>query len=254
MLPALVSYRFLPGYDPTDDGRTSLWPDGSDFAAEYARSDRSTCRLCQKRIAQNELRFSVYVENFSSDQYKCTLWHHFDCFFTIEDALHLVDPHRQLRGLNTLSVDDRHRVDRKIAAFQTMYAATKVALENQFARTRQIAETGESDDDSDEAIVIGSNEKQTRQPAPAEVEAGTLMTKTASRGTVPTSAKSSKAKATNPAAEANSYEESNCEESSREETVKAVPRAVKANSGLPATTAAKRASRTTVGKKKAARK
>jgi hypothetical protein len=196
------------------------------------------------------------VVDFASEGYKCTFWHHYDCFFTIEDALHLVDPHRQLRGLNTLSADDRHRLESKIAAFQTMYAATKVALAPKFARIRRIAETGESDDDSDEAIV--SKEKRTRQPAPAKVAARkSKTTKAASKKAVPKAAKTSKAKATNPAAaKQTATKKATVKKTAATKAVKAAPRAVKANSKsrLPATTAAKRTSRTTVGKKKAARK
>jgi hypothetical protein len=260
MPPALVSYPYanvVPGYYPTGDERTSRWPGGPDFVAEYARSDRSTCRLCRKPIAQDEVRLAMNVVNFASESYKCTFWHHYDCFFTIEDALHLVDPHRQLRGLNTLSADDRHRLESKIAAFQTMYAATKVALAPKFARIRRIAETGESDDDSDEAIV--SKDKRTRQPAPAKVAARTPVTKAASKRAVPKAAKTSKAKATNPAAaKQTATKKATVKKTAAKKAVrKAAPRAVKTNSKSrlpPATTAARRTSRTTVGKKKAARK
>ena len=64
----------------------SVVVDGCDFAVEYAKSNRSTCRSCSTKIDKDLVRISTemadpetYVSNVS--------WYHLDCFKDDKDKL-----------------------------------------------------------------------------------------------------------------------------------------------------------------------
>ncbi|KAK2724376.1 poly [ADP-ribose] polymerase-like [Artemia franciscana] len=54
--------------------------DESLLTAEYAKSSRSKCKLCEDPIEQGDLRLGVKVQSSKLDR-KITSWYHLDCFF-----------------------------------------------------------------------------------------------------------------------------------------------------------------------------
>ncbi|XP_070578606.1 poly [ADP-ribose] polymerase 1-like [Ptychodera flava] len=57
-----------------------------DFSVEYAKSDRSKCRVCNEKIAKDELRVGNLEK--TDDNYTSQTWHHVKCFC---DPLKLVE-------------------------------------------------------------------------------------------------------------------------------------------------------------------
>ena len=52
---------------------------GYDCTADYAKSSRATCRVCQTNIEQDELRLALMLQD--DEGYKSTTWTHFACFW-----------------------------------------------------------------------------------------------------------------------------------------------------------------------------
>ena len=50
------------------------------FKAEYAKSNRSSCKKCKEKIDKAELRLAVMVQSPMFDG-KVPNWHHVKCFF-----------------------------------------------------------------------------------------------------------------------------------------------------------------------------
>lgn len=63
--------------------RTSRMSSGN-YIAEYAKSNRATCKKCRNTIGQGALRLGKMVRSPHFDG-EIPLWHHFDCCFRIRD-------------------------------------------------------------------------------------------------------------------------------------------------------------------------
>ena len=50
------------------------------FSAEYAKSDRSSCKTCGGKIPKDHVRIAVMVQSTHFDG-KMPMWNHFNCFF-----------------------------------------------------------------------------------------------------------------------------------------------------------------------------
>nr|KAG5690349.1 hypothetical protein BaRGS_001271 [Batillaria attramentaria] len=73
-----------------DGGESSSGPAMyPDFTAEYAKSNRSTCRGCNEKIDKDEVRLSK--KDYESQRAKMygpqDMWHHVDCFVKERDEL-----------------------------------------------------------------------------------------------------------------------------------------------------------------------
>ncbi|KAL4239025.1 Poly [ADP-ribose] polymerase 1 [Mactra antiquata] len=90
----------------------------SDYATEYAKSNKSTCRGCEDKIAKDEVRISK--KDFESQRAKMygpqDLWHHVDCFVDKRDELGFgtdMNPD-QITGFSKLKQDDRDMLIEKL--------------------------------------------------------------------------------------------------------------------------------------------
>lgn len=67
--------------------------------AEYAKSNRSSCKSCSKKIAVKSLRLGLISKGPGGVD--MTRWHHFDCFPTDSESIASVD---DIQGLSVLEV------------------------------------------------------------------------------------------------------------------------------------------------------
>ena len=58
--------------------------------ADYAKSSKSKCRVCNTNIEQNELRLALMLQD--EEGYKNTAWTHFDCFWKHTETKKLTGP------------------------------------------------------------------------------------------------------------------------------------------------------------------
>ncbi|CAF0764637.1 unnamed protein product [Rotaria sordida] len=83
--------------------------DESGFRAEYAKSDRSTCKGCHSTIDKDALRLAIMVQSPSFDG-KIPTWYHMGCFFRKvkpSDA-------QIIKGFDNLRWDDQEKIRKKI--------------------------------------------------------------------------------------------------------------------------------------------
>ncbi|CAF1225824.1 unnamed protein product [Rotaria sp. Silwood1] len=83
--------------------------DESGFQAEYAKSDRSTCKGCYSTIAKDTLRLAIMVQSPSFDG-KIPTWYHMGCFFK---KVKPADP-QIIKGFDNLRWDDQEKIRKKI--------------------------------------------------------------------------------------------------------------------------------------------
>lgn len=69
------------------------------IVAEYAKSNRSSCKSCSKKIAVKSLRLGLISKGPGGID--MARWHHFDCFPTDSESIASVD---DIQGLSVLEV------------------------------------------------------------------------------------------------------------------------------------------------------
>ncbi|KAI5731887.1 hypothetical protein M8J77_017860 [Diaphorina citri] len=85
----------------------------NDFSIEYAKSNRSTCRGCEAKIAKGEIRVSKM--NYDSDQGKMIggipEWYHLSCFNAVRLDLEFSASGKQIPGFGSLEKKDQKIVE-----------------------------------------------------------------------------------------------------------------------------------------------
>ncbi|GMH24914.1 hypothetical protein Nepgr_026757 [Nepenthes gracilis] len=94
-------------------------PSTSKIVAEYAKSNRSTCKRCSKTISANALRLGLVSRD--SRGFDMTKWHHLDCFPFNQDTIDSVE---LAKGFDSLKSDDQEAL--KKAVGQCSKASGKV--------------------------------------------------------------------------------------------------------------------------------
>ncbi|XP_067018725.1 poly [ADP-ribose] polymerase 1-like [Acropora muricata] len=79
------------------------------FKAEYAKSNRSSCKLCREKIAKDSLRVAKMVQSPHFDG-KIPNWFHFSCFFRKQKVKNWTD----IWGFDSLRWEDQEKVKAKI--------------------------------------------------------------------------------------------------------------------------------------------
>ncbi|XP_076760551.1 poly-(ADP-ribose) polymerase [Xylocopa sonorina] len=83
-----------------------------DFLIQYAKSSRSTCKGCEERIVQGEIRVSK--KDFESEHGKkyggIDRWYHLECFVKIRESLEFYESGDKLPGKDELSKDDQKKL------------------------------------------------------------------------------------------------------------------------------------------------
>ncbi|XP_018486495.2 polynucleotide 3'-phosphatase ZDP isoform X2 [Raphanus sativus] len=72
------------------------------IVAEYAKSNRSSCKACSKSIATKTLRLGLISKGPGG--FDMTRWHHLDCFPSDSESIASVD---DIKGLSALEKDDQ---------------------------------------------------------------------------------------------------------------------------------------------------
>lgn len=75
------------------------------YQAEYAKSNRSTCRACKNTIGLGSLRMGALVQSHIFDG-KMTLWYHYNCFFKRTKVLQTSD----IKNFEKLKFEDQEKI------------------------------------------------------------------------------------------------------------------------------------------------
>ncbi|CAN7069421.1 unnamed protein product [Brassica oleracea var. botrytis] len=81
---------------------TTSAPEKMPIVAEYAKSNRSSCKACSKSIASKTLRLGLIRKGPGG--FDMTRWHHLNCFPTESESIASVD---DIKGLSALEKDDQ---------------------------------------------------------------------------------------------------------------------------------------------------
>ncbi|KAG7282048.1 hypothetical protein CRUP_023564 [Coryphaenoides rupestris] len=94
----------------------------NDFAVEYAKSNRSTCKGCEEKIEKDQIR----VSKKSVDAEKPQLglidrWYHTACFVSRREDLLFKSEYSaaQLKGFNALKAEDKEDLKKRLPAVQS---------------------------------------------------------------------------------------------------------------------------------------
>ncbi|CAK9797855.1 Poly [ADP-ribose] polymerase [Anthophora quadrimaculata] len=83
-----------------------------DFLVQYAKSNKSTCRACEERIIQGEIRVSK--KDFESEHGRryggLDRWYHLECFVKVRESLEFYESGDALPGKDDLSKDDQKKL------------------------------------------------------------------------------------------------------------------------------------------------
>ena len=79
------------------------------YSCEYAKSDRSSCRLCKGNISQAALRLAVLVQSPKFDG-KIPFWYHYTCFFRKAKPKSTIE----IKGFDSLRWDDQQKLKEKL--------------------------------------------------------------------------------------------------------------------------------------------
>ncbi|XP_048609044.1 polynucleotide 3'-phosphatase ZDP isoform X1 [Brassica napus] len=82
--------------------RTTSAAEKMPIVAEYAKSNRSSCKACSKSIASKTLRLGLISKGPGG--FDMTRWHHLNCFRTESESIASVD---DIKGLSALEKDDQ---------------------------------------------------------------------------------------------------------------------------------------------------
>lgn len=84
-----------------------------DFLVQYAKSNKSSCKACEERIVQGEIRVSK--KDFESEQGRryggIDRWYHLECFVKVRESLEFFENGTILPGIKDLSKDDKKKVE-----------------------------------------------------------------------------------------------------------------------------------------------
>ncbi|VEL35354.1 unnamed protein product [Protopolystoma xenopodis] len=90
------------------------------FQTDYAKSDRSSCKLCKASIAKDSLRLATLAQAPKFDG-KIPLWYHFGCFFNKAKAA--VDT-SGIKNFDNLRWADQEKIRQKINNLKETLAST----------------------------------------------------------------------------------------------------------------------------------
>ncbi|ESO88129.1 hypothetical protein LOTGIDRAFT_206927 [Lottia gigantea] len=85
------------------------------FKAEYAKSDRSSCKACKTKIGKDSLRLAVMVQSPHFDG-KVPNWFHYSCFWRRAGDVEQVD---DIHGYHTLRWEDQQKLKSRISGETT---------------------------------------------------------------------------------------------------------------------------------------
>ncbi|GCB81647.1 hypothetical protein scyTo_0022543, partial [Scyliorhinus torazame] len=94
----------------------------NDFVVEYAKSNRSVCKGCSKKIEKDTVRISKKMINTEKPQLgMIDHWYHPDCFVASKAELGFLPTYSatQLKGFNVLSAEDKGELKKQLPAVKS---------------------------------------------------------------------------------------------------------------------------------------
>ncbi|KAM9316020.1 poly [ADP-ribose] polymerase 1 isoform 3-T3 [Gastrophryne carolinensis] len=94
----------------------------SDFAAEYAKSNRSTCKGCEQKIEKGQIRLSKKSVDVERPQLgMIDRWYHPDCFVSRREELGFLPMYSasQMKGFVILNAEDKEALKSKLPAVKS---------------------------------------------------------------------------------------------------------------------------------------
>ncbi|XP_018423552.1 PREDICTED: poly [ADP-ribose] polymerase 1 [Nanorana parkeri] len=91
----------------------------NDFAAEYAKSNRSTCKGCEQKIEKGQIRLSKKSLDVERPQLgMIDRWYHPDCFVSRREELGFLSMYSasQMKGFSILKAEDKEALKAKLPA------------------------------------------------------------------------------------------------------------------------------------------
>lgn len=91
----------------------------NDFAAEYAKSNRSTCKGCEQKIEKGQIRLSKKSLDVERPQLgMIDRWYHPDCFVSRREELGFLPMYNasQMKGFSILNAEDKEALKAKLPA------------------------------------------------------------------------------------------------------------------------------------------
>ncbi|XP_075060451.1 poly [ADP-ribose] polymerase 1 [Mixophyes fleayi] len=91
----------------------------NDFAAEYAKSNRSTCKGCDQKIEKGQVRLSKKSLDVERPQLgMIDRWYHPDCFVSRREELGFLSIYNasQMKGFSILNAEDKEALKAKLPA------------------------------------------------------------------------------------------------------------------------------------------
>lgn len=96
----------LKRYEDNELGESASRRVSYHCTAEYAKSSKAKCRVCNKNIAQNELRLALMLQD--DEGYKNTAWTHFTCFWKHPETRKL-DGVEEIHNFSNLKAEDQEK-------------------------------------------------------------------------------------------------------------------------------------------------
>ncbi|KAH9723083.1 polynucleotide 3'-phosphatase ZDP [Citrus sinensis] len=119
--------------------------------AEYAKSNRSSCKKCSKTIAANALRLGSVTRD--SRGFDMTKWHHVDCFPIVSEPIDSAD---SIQGFSSLQSADQE-------ALKTLVTKCQTSLEEAFDGSEGNSKglvVQKTDEDEEEVELESTNSKK----------------------------------------------------------------------------------------------
>uniref|UniRef100_A0A8D0ALX0 Poly [ADP-ribose] polymerase n=1 Tax=Sander lucioperca TaxID=283035 RepID=A0A8D0ALX0_SANLU len=94
----------------------------NDFAVEYAKSNRSTCKGCDQKIEKDQIRVSKKTVDPEKPQLGLIdRWYHTACFVSRREELVFKSEYSavQLKGFNALRTEDKEELKKRLPAVKT---------------------------------------------------------------------------------------------------------------------------------------
>ncbi|KAM8847132.1 poly [ADP-ribose] polymerase 1 [Synchiropus picturatus] len=94
----------------------------SDFAVEYAKSNRSTCKGCEQKIEKDQIRVSKKTVDPEKPQLGLIdRWYHTACFVSRREELAFKPEYNgaQLKGFNNLRAEDKEELKKRLPAVKS---------------------------------------------------------------------------------------------------------------------------------------
>uniref|UniRef100_A0A8C3Q0T4 Poly [ADP-ribose] polymerase n=1 Tax=Chrysolophus pictus TaxID=9089 RepID=A0A8C3Q0T4_CHRPC len=111
-----------PGGGGDQEGGGKAEKSLTDFAAEYAKSNRSTCKGCEQKIEKGQIRISKKMVHPEKPQLgMIDNWYHPDCFVSRRAELGFLPAYgaTQLLGFSILKAEDKETLKKQLPATKT---------------------------------------------------------------------------------------------------------------------------------------